>query len=258
MWSVCRKWRRRRVLASADTSPEGWAQAWGRLPSLKGLDAGAARRLRELATLFLAEKALEPTGDLRIEPWMARELALQASLPVLSLGPDWHAGWVSVVIYPDTFISEFESQDEAGVIHHIREARSGESWERGPLILSWADVEAGREADGYNVVIHEIAHKLDALNGALNGMPPLHRDMSPAAWSGAFGQAFADLERRVIAGENTVVDPYACESPAEFFAVVSESFFEVPDLLVDAYPEVYAQLRLFYRQDPLRRRPPVG
>ncbi len=253
MLSLYRNWRRRRLLASADTSPEAWAGAWGRLPLLRGLDPVSAQRLRELATLFLAEKALEPTEGMQLEHWMAQELALQAALPVLELGPDWHAGWVSVVIYPDTFISEIETEDDAGVVHQLREERSGESWERGPMILSWADVEAGREADGYNVVIHETAHKLDGLNGALNGMPPLHREMGHGDWSRAFGRAFADLERQVDAGRDTVIDPYACESPAEFFAVVSEAFFETPDLLVNAYPEVYEQLRRFYRQDPLSR-----
>jgi len=260
MWSLYRNWRRRQVLAAADTSAGAWAQAWDQLSLFRGLDADASQRLRELATLFLAEKTLEPAGGMRIEPWMGQQLALQAALPMLELGPDWHAGWVSVVVYPDTFISELETEDEAGVVHRVREARGGESWERGPLILSWADVEAGREADGYNVVIHEIAHKLDALGGSLNGMPPLHRGMSREAWSRAFGRAFADLERRVKAGQETALDPYARESPAEFFAVVSEAFFEIPDLLLDEYPEVYEQLRGFYRQDPMGRlgRPAAG
>ena len=253
MWSLYRNWHRRRVLAAADTSAGAWSQPWGRLPLLRGLDGDASRRLRELAALFLAEKALEPAGGMQIEPWMGQELALQASLPVLELGPDWHTGWVSVVVYPDTFVSEFETQDEAGVVHHIREPRGGESWQRGPLILSWADVKASRAADGYNVVIHEIAHKLDALGGSLNGMPPLHRGMHRGAWSQAFGSAFADMQRRVVASEDTAMDSYACKSPAEFFAVASEAFFEIPDLLLDEYPEVYCQLRRFYGQDPLAR-----
>jgi Mlc titration factor MtfA (ptsG expression regulator) len=241
------------VLAAADVSAPAWDAVWSRLPLLEGLSDGEGRRLRELAVLFLAEKTLEPAQGLAIEPWMAQELALQAALPVLGLGPDWYHGWFSVVLYPNTFFSEHELEDETGVVHRVREERSGEAWELGPLVLSWADVEAGTRPDGFNVVIHELAHKLDALNGAVNGMPPLHRHMHPGAWSRAFQAAFDDLTGRVDAGEETVIDPYATESPAEFFAVVSEAFFEVPRDLRDEYPEVYGQLREFYRQDPLAR-----
>ena len=135
-------------------------------------------------------------------------------------------------------------------------AYAGQAWLNGPVILSWADVENAGDADGMNVVIHEFAHKLDMLNGDANGFPPLHRGMSREAWSTAFTAAYEDLCRRVDAGEDTEVDPYATESPAEFFAVISESFFEIPDLLRTVYPDVYAQLALFYRQDPAGRELP--
>jgi Mlc titration factor MtfA (ptsG expression regulator) len=253
MWSPVRNWRRRRALARADTSEVAWRTAWSRLPLLEGLSVAEGRRLRELAALFLAEKTLEPAQDLKVEPWMTQELALQAALPVLGLDLDWYRGWYSVVLYPDTFVSEFETEDEAGVVHRVREERSGEAWDRGPLVLSWADVEAGTRPDGFNVVIHELAHKLDVLNGAVNGMPPLHRTMSPRAWAEAFQAAYDDLAEQVDAGRDTLIDPYAAESPAEFFAVVSEAFFEVPGDLQYACPGVYAQLRQFYRQDPLAR-----
>ena len=121
------------------------------------------------------------------------------------------------------------------------------------MILSWADVEAGQERDGYNVVIHELAHKLDMLDGAANGCPPLHAGMSPQRWAAVFSAAYDDLCRRVDAHEETAIDPYASESPAEFFAVASESFFERPDLLQADYAELYEQLVAFYRQDPLAR-----
>jgi len=254
MWHLYRSWRRRRILSRADTSEAAWQSAWSRLPLLRGLSAGEAQRLRELAILFLAEKRLIPIGGLEIRPQMAQELALQAALPLLGLDMDWYLGWTSVLLYPDSFVREFETRDAAGVVHRMREARSGESWDRGPLILSWADVEAGRATDGYNVVIHELAHKLDGLNGATNGMPPLHPDMPVPPWSRALGEAFAQLRAELDSGyRKTALDPYAAESPAELFAVVSESFFEIPGLLLDSYPEVYRQLSLFYRQDPFAR-----
>jgi Mlc titration factor MtfA (ptsG expression regulator) len=174
---------------------------------------------------------------------------------VLNLGLDYYRGWVEVIVYPDEFVAEYEYVDEAGVAHHIEEPMTGESWERGPVIISWADVqEAGY---GYNVVIHEFAHKLDMLNGEPNGFPPLHADMQRAAWAEAFTQAYDDFCGRVDTRLDIVMDEYAAESPAEFFAVASETFFEAPAAMKDAYPDVYAQLARFYRQDPAARLGPA-
>ena len=114
-------------------------------------------------------------------------------------------------------------------------------------------MEASGCGDGYNVVIHEMAHKLDMLDGDANGRPPLHRGMDAVAWSRDFGAAFEDLNRRIEAGETPPIDDYAAEEPGEFFAVASECFFETPGALAAAYPAVYSHLRGFYRQDSLAR-----
>ena len=106
---------------------------------------------------------------------------------------------------------------------------------------------------GYNVVIHEFAHKLDMLNGEADGVPALHSGLTPAAWDDVFMPAFEDFRGRVDSGEETVIDPYASDDPAEFFAVLSENFFERPDLVDREYPALYALLRSYYRQDPLNR-----
>jgi Mlc titration factor MtfA (ptsG expression regulator) len=121
------------------------------------------------------------------------------------------------------------------------------------MVLSWEDVEHSGQGEGFNVVIHEFAHKLDMKNGDANGRPPLHSGIEPAEWAREFQSAYDDLCRRVDGGENTAIDPYATESPAEFFAVLSEYFFEAPDLLQQAYPAVYEQLVRFYRQNLLAR-----
>ena len=112
---------------------------------------------------------------------------------------------------------------------------------------------ADGDGDGVNVVIHEFAHKLDMLNGDANGYPPLHAGMSRQAWAGAFETAYADFCSRVDAGEETAFDPYASESPAEFFAVMSEAFFEIPHAVKRDYAAIYDQLKLFYKQDPATR-----
>ncbi|NCA68752.1 MAG: zinc-dependent peptidase [Sphingobacteriia bacterium] len=249
------QWWRSRVLARerARIDSQVWARVWASLPLLAGLAPEQARRLGDLALLFLREKRLEPAQGLALTDAMRLAIALQAALPILELGLDWYRGWYAVILYPDEFVPEHEVVGEDGVVWIEREAKSGEAWEQGPVILSWADVEAGSALDGYNVVIHELAHKLDMLDGAPNGCPPLHAGMSPADWTAALSMAYEDLCRRVDADEQTLIDPYASESPAELFAVVSEYFFARPDLLHAQYPAVYGQLKRFYRQDPLAR-----
>jgi Mlc titration factor MtfA (ptsG expression regulator) len=119
--------------------------------------------------------------------------------------------------------------------------------------LSWADVAASGGCEGYNAVIHELAHKLDYSDGSVNGCPALHEGMRVRDWRAAFEPAYEDLCRRVDAGEETAIDPYAAEAPEEFFAVTSEYFFEQPGLLKQTYPAVYTQMQQFYRQDPASR-----
>lgn len=234
-------------------SEEDWELAWENLPVLHDLSEDEARRLSVLAERFLRDKAIEPVQGLVLTDSMRRLIALQACLPVLELGLDWYQGWYALILYPAEFVPGHEVMGEDGVVGIETAAKSGEAWERGPVILSWADVEAGLEPDGYNVVIHELAHKLDLRDGSANGCPPLHREMSAATWKDAFSRAYADLCRRTDAGEDTPLDPYASESPAEFFAVASEAFFELPAMLAHQYPAVYDQLRAFYRQHPLAR-----
>lgn len=233
-------------------SPD-WSQVWNRLPQLAGLSPQAAERLKELALHFLREKQLEPAQDLELTDLMRLTVACLACLPILELDLDWYHGWYSLILYPDQFVPGREVMDEQGLVWTDDEAKSGEAWDHGPVILSWADVQAGLALDGYNVVIHEMAHKLDLRDGAANGCPPLHSTMSPMTWKDALTRAYDDLSERTDAGEDTLIDPYGAESPAEFFAVVSECFFELPALLYQEYPSVYEQLELFYRQSTLAR-----
>lgn len=253
MLSWLRRWRRQRVLARNPVDPMLWQQTLDSLPLLAGLSADELARLRDLAVLFLHEKALEPVQGFVLTPAMRLRIASLAALPILNLGLGWYRNWYSVVVYPAGFRARREHVDQASVVHEYQEDLVGEAWERGPVLLSWEEVETARSLDGFNVVIHELAHKLDMLSGHPNGLPPLHRTMRVEEWSRAFSEAYADLQQRLVAGEDTAIDPYAAEDPAEFFAVVSEAFFEIPHVVKDSYPSVYAQLHAFYRQDPARR-----
>ncbi len=248
-----KRWRRRRLLRHARLPPGQWETVVAGLPLLAGLTDGELDRLRDLAVVFLHEKSLEAVGELEVDATLRLAIAAQACLPVLNLGLDYYRGWHAVVIYPAGFLTRHEYTDAAGVVHAVHRPLVGEAWEQGPVILSLEDIEDAPELDGFNVVLHEFAHKLDMLNGEANGLPPLHCDMSVAAWARDLSAAYEDLCRRVDADRDTAIDPYAAESPEEFFAVVSEVFFEVPKLLASAYPAVYAQLGRFYRQDPRAR-----
>jgi Mlc titration factor MtfA (ptsG expression regulator) len=252
VWNF-RNWRRRRI-QQHDSLPEPvWREVVASLPLLGGLSGDELNRLRVLVILFLHEKELVAAGGYELSGDMRLKIAAQACLPILNLGLDYYAGWVEVIVYPDEFVPEYEFMDEDGVVHQVCEPMIGESWERGSVILSGADVERSGELDGVNVVIHEFAHKLDMLNGAPDGFPSLHREMDRVAWTRAFTGAFDDFSAKVESGAETLIDPYAAESPAEFFAVMSEAFFEIPYILQREYPEVYRQLAAFFRQDPAGR-----
>ena len=231
---------------------KAWQAVMG-LPLFAGMDAAERGRLRELAIRLLADKAFSGAGGIEVDAGMVTAIAAFAALPVLNLGYSWYEGWREIVIYPGEYLYDGEQMDEDGIVHHVRHARSGEAMEGGPMVLSWQDVEHSGLGEGFNVVIHEFAHKLDMRNGSANGRPPLHSGMSPAGWAHDFQAAYDNLFHRVGGGEETLIDPYSTESPAEFFAVLSEYFFEAPDVLQQEYPAVYGQLARFYRQDPLAR-----
>lgn len=249
MIEAFRAWRRQRAAAKIVISAEQWQAAEYALPFLDRLSEDERLRLRELARQFIATKEWDGAQGLELTAALQISIALQACLPILNLGLDWYRGWISIIIYPGDFLIPRQMVDADGVVHEYDDAVLGEAWEGGPVLLSWFDNL--NEIGDVSIVIHEFAHKLDMSNGAVDGMPALHDDMTRAAWVAAFAPAYEDFCRRVDAGEETVIDPYAAEHPGEFFAVTSEVFFEAPDLLRDAYPVVYEQLRLFYRQDPL-------
>lgn len=254
-----KNWRRRRMLARHRLDPALWWRVTEQLAFLHGLDPAQTRRLEDLTLLFLAEKEFAPAGGIELSDAMCLAIAVQACLPILELGLDWYRGWRGVVVYPGGFRVPRSKLDTAGVLHEWDAELAGESWLGGPVVLSWDAVSAaGRNSTDHHakevsVVIHEFAHKLDMVNGRADGLPPLHPGMDRRAWREAFTSAYVTLCDEVERGRQTWLDPYAAESPAEFFAVASEAFFEEPNETQRHYSAVYEQLHQFYRQDPARR-----
>ena len=222
-----------------------WSSATGRLEFLP-----SSPKLRELALLFLAEKQFVGAQGLEVTDRMRVSIAAQACLPVLELGLDWYSGFTGIVVYPGDFRVKRSEVDEAGVVHEWDDELAGEAMPGGPVVLSW---DATAHDPQINVVIHEFAHKLDMLNGAADGVPPLHVGMDRNRWMAVFAEAYEGFCDAVERGKDTWLDPYAAEHESEFFAVISEAFFREPAETRRRYPDVYEQLALFYRQDPLKR-----
>jgi MtfA peptidase len=253
MFEAFRRWKRRRIIERAELDPVLWQRTLAQLPFLAGLSAEENERLRQTAILFLHNKSIHGAGGLELDAAMPLLIAVQACILILNLDIEYYEGWVEVIVYPDEFVPKVEYVDEDGVVHTDLAPRAGEAWLQGPVILSWADVAPRADGDGVNVVIHEFAHKLDMRNGAANGCPPLPPEMPPHVWKKTMMAAYGHFQMRVESGERTAIDPYAAESPAEFFAVLSEVFFVEPALLRHEYVAVYQQFARFYRQEPAAR-----
>src|SRR5205814_4328195 len=255
MFEAIRRWRQNRILATSAIPEMLWREALEALPFLVIYTEAELARLRRQVVLFLSDKSIVPARGFEVTPLMRAMIALQASVLTLNLGPHYYDGWENVVVYPDEFITGLEYEDEAGVVHRRDEPLAGEALPGGPVILSWPDVEAGGDwaSAGMNLVIHEFAHKLDMRSGDANGCPPLPGEMPPRSWQKTMSAAFEHFKARVDKGEETEIDPYAVESPAEFFAVLSEVFFADPMLLLREYPKIYELFSWFYKQDPASR-----
>ena len=226
-----------------------WREALTQLPYCQALDRPTQTRLRTLSAKFLRRKTFEAAAGLMLIESMRVRIALQASLLILNLDFDYYAGWHAVILYPGDFRVLKEEVDEAGVVHQWREDLSGEAWEQGPVILSW-DAAATVAKNQPNIVLHEFAHKLDMRNGRADGFPPLPTGVSEKNWARDFQEAYTNFCNRLDQGQPLRIDSYAAQSPAEFFAVLSEVFFVEPEILQADFPAVYRQLRRFYRQDP--------
>jgi len=244
----------RRILRHHPIPHHIWRGITRKIAVLQGLDTVQMAHLRELTTWFLHSKAIYGVQGLEVTPVMRMAVAAQACLLILNLERDCFDNWVEVILYPGAFRVEHEQTDAIGLVHHDANVLSGESWLRGPVILSWDDVERDiyHPNPGRNVVLHEFAHKLDGLNGVANGLPPLRHGMSRKRWAEDFSAAYDALCLQVTEGKSACINPYAATSPAEFFAVACEYFFTAPDLLKDCYPGVHRQLELFYRHAPER------
>jgi MtfA peptidase len=247
--------REARALARRAIADDLWHACLADLPFVAVRPDEQQQRLRRLASLFLDRKEFAGAQGFVVTDRIALTVAVQACLPVLELGLDQYDAFVGIVMHGDAVIAARETTDEHGVVHAYEEELAGEAMEGGPLMLSWADVLPGTASDdapptAYNVVIHEFAHVLDLRDGQADGIPLLASSADRRAWADVLMAEYDRFCERVVCGYETVLDPYAAESPDEFFAVGSEAFFVTPQALKEEQPAMYRLLSSFYKQDP--------
>jgi Mlc titration factor MtfA (ptsG expression regulator) len=255
--SLLRKFENWRVLSALKKHPVPFSR-WRpvrQLACIRYLNPVEKARLRILTSVLLGQKIFAAEQDLTLSDDMCLVIAAQACVPVLKLGLNYYTGFVQVSVYPDAFWVERDERDEIGIIHHKKALLSGESWSRGPVILSWQDIEHDirHDHEGHNVIIHEFAHKIDSMNRGTNGMPPMASSSNEEEWHAVFELAYQNLQAQTQQHHKTCINAYGATSPSEFFAVVSEYFFTNPLHLRECYPAVYHELQLFYQQDPAAR-----
>ena len=253
MLNFIRQWFQHRVIKNSPITDDEWNKAISLLPLLRGLNKKERQRLIELSILFIHKKEFEGARGLVLNQDMILLITLQACLPILNLGLKKYRAWYTVVIYPTTFIAKRSVTDDNGIVHYEESSLLGEAWDKGPVILAWDEAETAGIIDGHNLVIHEFAHKLDMQNGIANGFPPLHFGMKRKHWVNAFTRGFEHFQKRCHKAELYGISCYGATSPAEFFAVLSEVFFERPAIIIKHYPDIYKQLSLYYRQSPIDR-----
>lgn len=243
-----RRWQRSRPF------PPAWrAILRQRVPQVRLLPADLQLQLKKHIQVFVAEKTFVGCDGLEVTDDMRVTIAAQACLLLLNRRSGYFPALREILIYPSAFAVRRLTTDAAGVVHEGRAVHLGESSARGHVVLSWDDVVRGAAdaADGHNVVIHEFAHQLDQENGDANGAPPMVGRHRVERWTRVFDAAYSQLHHQLRGQTAPALDPYGASSPAEFFAVASESFFERPQHLAEAFPELFGELSRYYRVNPL-------
>ena len=245
---------RRRAKLRAQPVPASWR-------SIVEQNVGIFRRLPAVdqtalladMQVFLAEKNFEGAGGLELTDEIRVTIAAQACLLLLHRDTDYYPNLTSIIVYPASYVAERSDHVGGGIWVEGEQGRAGETAQNlGALVLAWDDAKRGARlpADGSNVILHEFAHQLDFEDGLTDGTPALASRAEYTAWARVMSAEFQALRDADDSGAPTVIDKYGATNNAEFFAVITEAFFERPRALRAKHPELYAELQHFYEQDP--------
>ncbi|MBD3237033.1 MAG: hypothetical protein GF330_10035 [Candidatus Eisenbacteria bacterium] len=246
------KRRRRKEIRQQPFPPEWLEILEGNFPFYARLSPEDQRELRGLIQVFLAEKTFEGCGGLALTDEIRVTIAAQACLLLLHRKHDDYPRLVTILVYPSAYVARHARPGPGGTVIEGPSARLGESWSRGVVVLAWDSVRRGAAdiRDGHNVVFHEFAHELDREDGQAEGAPVLPRRSMYVAWARVLGEEYEKLQKAARRGRRSVLSHYGATNPAEFFAVATEAFFEKSRTLRRKHPELYEELKEFYRQDP--------
>ena len=251
---LARPWwqARQRAAMAGQPFPAAWRRILRqRVPAVARLPADLQRRLKQHILVFLAEKPFIGCAGQVVTDEVRVTIAAQACLLLLrQAGGPPYPRLRQVLVYPGVFAAPAAQAADGGVVHEAqRQALAGQSWAHGQVVLGWAEVLAGAAdpGDGQNVVVHEFAHQIDQDKGVADGRPWLPGRARRRRWTAVMDEAFVRLRQQPSA----LIGAYAATAPAEFFAVVSELFFEQPQALAQAEPAVYRELALLYQVHPL-------
>lgn len=252
IFSWFRKRRRRKLLA--EPFPEEWLPWLEGMPFYQGLEPEEREGLHDILRVIIAEKSWEGCGGLEITEEMQVVISAQAALLILHVDHDYFRRVKSILVYPTAYRPNRPGWNDGGILGE-GSANAGEAWYRGPVILSWDAAEYGPidPKDGRNLVLHEFAHKLDMMDGYIDGTPPLHRREDYAVWTRIMTAEYEALKKSSRKGRKSVLDRYGATNEAEFFAVGTETFFEKSLQMERRHPELYDLFRTYYRQDPVER-----
>ena len=242
---------RRNRLLHEPLSPEHITILENNVPLYTRLPEDLRKTLQGCINYFLDEKVFVGCDGLDITDETRLVIAANACMLVVNREMKHFPGFETILVYPNTYVAKNVSYD--GLVEvHTDSTRAGESWHRGPIVLSLTDVVRGssNERDGHNVVLHEFAHKLDEENGVMDGLPVLRESAHYKAWAEVLTREYDEFLKRVDRGKNKVIDEYGAVSGVEFFAVATESFFEKSKQMKKKLPELYQQLQIFYGLDP--------
>ncbi len=247
--------RRRQKIRQTPFPQEWCAHIERNVPYYKMLLSDEQDELKGHIQVFLSEKRFEGVHGVEITDEIRVTIAAQACILLLNRETDYYPGLSTIIVYPQAYMATVKSRGPTGLIEETKELRLGESWRRGEVVLSWDNVKKGAAdvQDGHNLVFHEFAHQLDAEDGTVNGAPRLEKRSQYITWARVLGEEYENLTKCIEGRCPAFIRPYATKNPQEFFAVVTEVFFEMPDKLSHCHPELYEQLKSFYKQDPVER-----
>ncbi|MFC1452381.1 zinc-dependent peptidase [Verrucomicrobiota bacterium] len=251
--------RAKRRLALGQPFPDEWVQILqSNLPPYANFGRELRRELHQDIQVFLEEKSFEGCGGLSITDEIRVTIAAQACMLLLNREDRCYPRLRSVVVYPSTYVAG--GKGLFGGKSTARSTRLGESWGAGAVVLSWSNVKQGafNFSDGHNVTMHEFAHQVDQEDGAADGAPILERRSAYSTWAKVFSKEFAQLQQKARRRKRSVFDAYGATNPAEFFAVATECFFEKPRQLQKKHPELYEELRDYYKVHPVDWLKPHG